>query len=245
MVPLQRTLDLDPEFEGAYGAMGETLMRLGRTREALVFLEQAGERTGDNARVRYYQGFARLETGDAAGALPLLEEAIALNPDSADAFRSLGDAYLALGQEREALEMFLRAIDLYQAQSRPSSRELARAYFGVGNVYATREFKFPEAIRAFQNALNADPNFGLAHARMGDLLAQRQQYERANVSYQAALALEPNSPEIYNGLGELLFAMGYVDRAVAAWRQAIAIDPGYGEALTNLGNALGSGRRVP
>ena len=193
----------------------------------------------------YYRGFARLETGDAEGALPLLEQAIALDPELGDAFRSLGEAYLALGQERDALEMLLRAIELYQTQSPVPSRELARAYFAVGNVYATRDFKFPEAIQAFQNALNADPSFGLAHARMGDLLAQRQQYERANLSYQAALALDPNSAEIYNGLGELLFAMGYLERAVAAWRRAIAIDPGYGEALSNLGDALGRGRRVP
>lgn len=244
--PLQTTLSLNPDLDDAYGALGEALLRLGRTREAQIRLDEAADRLGaDDPRVVYYRGLALLETGDAKAAQPLLERAIVLDADYADAFRTLAELYLRQGSLREATELYERAIALYQEQGGISSRELARAYFGLGNGYARRGNRFPEAIAAFQNALNADPDFGLAHARMGDLLAEREEYFAANIAYEAALVLEPDSPEIYNSLGELLYTMGYFDRAVNAWRTAIELDPTYGEALTNLGDALGSGRRVP
>ncbi len=62
-------------------------------------------------------GYEHLRMGDNKGALEILKLNVAANPDSANAYDSLSDAYLADGQKEAARENAKKALDLLAADS--------------------------------------------------------------------------------------------------------------------------------
>jgi tetratricopeptide (TPR) repeat protein len=57
-------------------------------------------------------GYEHLQAGDMKGAIELLKLNVAAYPDSPNVYDSLGDAYLAAGQNEQALENAKKALEL-------------------------------------------------------------------------------------------------------------------------------------
>lgn len=69
--------------------------------------------------------------------------------------------------------------------------KLARAHFGLGNVYV-RLGRLPEAEQAFKAALANDPKLTAAQANLGVVYYQLGQLAQAGAAFEAALRLEPD-----------------------------------------------------
>jgi tetratricopeptide (TPR) repeat protein len=78
----------------------------GRRREAIAELEQALRLRPDLVEARVHLALHLLQTGNAAGAAPLLEGAIRYQRDNVIAHLYLADAYRLLGKTTEALREF-------------------------------------------------------------------------------------------------------------------------------------------
>ncbi|MCC7488743.1 MAG: tetratricopeptide repeat protein, partial [Gammaproteobacteria bacterium] len=68
----------------AHHALGLSLVRQGRTREALMELRRAHELDPADARLAYVYAVARHDTGDVAGAILTLREALRTQPHDRD-----------------------------------------------------------------------------------------------------------------------------------------------------------------
>jgi tetratricopeptide (TPR) repeat protein len=77
-----------------------------------------------------------------------------------------------------------------------------------GDTYA-REGKLDEALRAYQMALQVDPDLIPAYLRTGDILLQQGEFQRAVEQYQEALNREPDYAEAHIKLG---FALSRLER---------------------------------
>jgi serine/threonine protein kinase/tetratricopeptide (TPR) repeat protein len=104
-----------------YPARGLTLQRLGRLTEALDDMNTATRLGPDNwASPAYGIGQATLViAGDAAGATPYFERAIAIRPDDWWGHTFLGVSQFLSGDETGARESIARAIDLGATESFP------------------------------------------------------------------------------------------------------------------------------
>lgn len=69
-------------------------------------------------------GYEHLRMGDNKGALEILKLNVAANPNSANAYDSLSDAYLADGQKEAAREHAQKALDLLAADSGAGDAQL-------------------------------------------------------------------------------------------------------------------------
>jgi tetratricopeptide (TPR) repeat protein len=88
------------------------------------------------------------------------------------------------------------------------------------------------AIELFQKAIELDPNFALAYARLGESLRIRYALTRDQIwldeaiaSVDEALRLNAGLAPVQVALGRLQVTRGNLDLAVAALEQALAIDP--------------------
>ena len=107
----------------------------------------------------YLEGCRRLDDGDPAGAIDPLEQAVALEPDSASLREALARACFATSRISSARSEFERAVALD-----PSN---AYAHYGLGRAYE-RQGRLMQAAKHFKlaNALTPRPAYAQAAARI-------------------------------------------------------------------------------
>ncbi|TVP75609.1 MAG: hypothetical protein EA352_07880 [Gemmatimonadales bacterium] len=129
----ERALGLDATHEDAMVGMGETLLRLGRTREALTFFQVVEARGfSDDLELMLAMGRALYRHDLLAEARDLFARLVALRPESGEALAALGYALARMGDEATGSRFVRRALavapDLHEARV-----YLGHLYYQRGN----------------------------------------------------------------------------------------------------------------
>jgi eukaryotic-like serine/threonine-protein kinase len=161
-------------------------------------------------------------------AIENLQQAVALDPNYAQAYASLGLAYdIAPGyldpEERKNLskgkEEAEKAVQLDPA--------LSQAHLALATVHAT-EFDWPAAEREFKLALDANSNDASARYFYAHVcLVPQKRFEEAFAQYHKALELDPLSGVINTNYGFGLLIAGRVAEAREQYRKTLELDPGF------------------
>jgi Flp pilus assembly protein TadD len=128
----------------------------------------------------------------------LLNSALRLNPQNANANRLMGDALLYQGMAGNALEHFDAALALLP--------EDGRARYGRA-VSLHRLGRIDEAIPEYRAAIALRPHDPEYHNNLGAALGQSGRFEEAIQAFETALRLNPNSPDARNNLRRTLEIM--------------------------------------
>jgi tetratricopeptide (TPR) repeat protein len=91
-----------------------------------------------------------------------------------------------------------------------------------------------QAITAYQQVLDRDPEHAAAHINLGTLHYNRQDYALAEKHYRAAIAIDPRYALAYFDLGNVLDETGRVLEAIQAYTTALQLAPTYGDAHYNI-----------
>ena len=154
---------------------------------------------------------------------------IAADSRNADAYHLLGVITNQLGDNKTAINLINRAIDLNPAQS--------SFYNNLGKILK-EEGQLDQAIAASQQSVKIDPQNGDAYYNLGLALQDQGRLDQAIQAYQAAVEINPRDVIAYNNLGNILREQERPEEAIQAYHLAIGIDEGYTEAYYNLGNLL-------
>jgi tetratricopeptide (TPR) repeat protein len=173
-------------------------------------------------------GVLKLQSGKAGVACAHLEQALKLNPASAQVMSNLGMALAALNRDQEALAILDKAVAIM-----PGSVE---AITNRGNVL-TKLGRPSEALAAFDAALALAPGFPGALANRGNALAALGRFEEALAQYDAVLATMPAHAETHLNRGSAFSALARAGEAVAAFDRALALRPDYVKAHIGRGVA--------
>ncbi len=92
-----------------------------------------------------------------------------------------------------------------------------------------------EARRAYEHALEGDPDMANAYINLGRLYHEANEPARADAHYRAAIARAPEDPTAHFNLAVLLDDLGRHQEAIGAYQRAIAVDPDFADAHYNLG----------
>jgi len=113
----------------------------------------------------------------------------------------------------------------------------AAGYNNLANAYA-KQGNIGAAIRSAEQALEVEPDFGVAHYNLGNLSAQQGNFDLARRHFEAALRLMPNYAEAHSNYGQLLAERGDIVTGVEHFRIAVQLNPMLSRAQLNLGVAL-------
>ncbi|HLK67481.1 MAG TPA: FG-GAP-like repeat-containing protein [Bryobacteraceae bacterium] len=215
-----------------YSALGAAFYAGGSPSLALRYLELSPQ---DNDKILFAIGKIHLEEGRWKPARLYLERGLALAPDSADGWNSLGAVDVSEGQIAAALEHFEKAL-----QFRP---DMTSALVNAGQAHLALG-RSEEAEKLFRRALEIDPQDAAAANQMGELFVKRQRDGDARQWFQQSIgARRDYAPAIAN-LGAVYARAGQLNDAIAAFRYGIEVVPDEETFYLNLGNLyVGVGNR--
>jgi tetratricopeptide (TPR) repeat protein len=170
---------------------------------------------------RFAEGERLFDRGEEMAAIALLEQAVALDPDFAMAWRKLAVTLGNLNlQEERRREAITRAFDLRDRLTE-KERYLAEAlYHGVVEEDVERER------RAYENVLLLDPNDPAALNNLALIYSQEQRYDRAEELYRRALTTRDASSGVnYQNLASNLISQGRFAEAVEVVTEFEALFP--------------------
>jgi tetratricopeptide (TPR) repeat protein len=100
---------------------------------------------------------------------------------------------------------------------------------------------YDEAVKFYDRALQASPNYGDAHALLGRTLLFLQKPQEALESIQRAFRMQPKLRRLVSyqvGFASSLANLGKTEEALAAYRDGASLDPKDAEAQAGIGWAL-------
>ena len=207
----RRAIALDPDHSDAHMWLGSALLNLGRTDDAIVEMREAVRLDAQNGQA--YQGLARalwVGKGDFAGAIPIFERAIELNPEAGYSYLQLG---LLLAWERRydrAEEVCRRAVELQdQYISGNAGLQVVGANARLGYVFYLQG-RYDEAMREYERglafvassdhalkertAIEINMKMGAALHRMGRSADAARHFDRALKDHGALAARGADDP---------------------------------------------------
>jgi len=188
--------------------------------------ERALELDAGSPETRLALAELRLETGQPEEALSEFESLRATRP-SLEAFIGAGRALEALGRVDEAERMLSDAVATYP--------DRWNGYQWLGLLHFHRA-QHPEAIEAWQHALEHVPENARTLANLGAAYFQLGRYEDTVDACQRSLRSAPNARALAN-LGTALTYLGRHEEAIEAFEKAVALQPGDPATWGNLGSA--------
>jgi tetratricopeptide (TPR) repeat protein len=197
------------------------LAEVGRYDDAIDAARYYEGRAPGSPDVANVLGEVLLATGDLNGAEGAFDRAASDGAsDSLDARYNLAALYLMTGRVDRARPGFDEFIDVYNRGGRLSSEELTAVASAVWDLSVLDWRLAEDALRAYDEAIAADPNNLEAQVRVGNLFLDKYQGTEALETFEAILAKNSRHPGALLGLAhQRRFAgspeaMGLVDRAL-------------------------------
>ncbi|MDH5535942.1 MAG: tetratricopeptide repeat protein [Betaproteobacteria bacterium] len=179
-----------------------------------------------NAEAYVLQGELMLVSRAPAAAVPVLQRAIGLAPEFAEAHEAFGRALQALGRHEEAIASFERAIAV--------AHDLVPAHVGMGEIYEVIG-KAEEAGDCFHLALAFDSAAVGAELGIGRLMRRAGRVDDSLAQFRRLIERNPDHAAAFFELAGSLNQAGDTAGAIVAYERAIALRPDYSEARVNLG----------
>lgn len=133
----------------SYIGLAQVLLRMGRAEEAVSELSAAQQKLGAMFLISYFRGLSLDRAGKGWEAIPAFQQAIRLNPSSAEAHLELGKTELTVGRVSDAIVELEEALHLSPGNIQ-TQRLLSQAYRRAGDAkraakYANSSVEAPPA----------------------------------------------------------------------------------------------------
>lgn len=155
------------------------------------------------------------------------EEAIRINPNFAECYGNMANAWKEKGNIDLAIRYYLVAIELRPIFSDAWSN-LASAYMRKG--------RFNEAAQCCRQALALNPRLVDAHSNLGNLMKAQGLVQEAYNCYMEALRIQPTFAIAWSNLAGLFMEAGDLNRAIQYYKEAVKLKPTFSDAYLNMGN---------
>jgi Flp pilus assembly protein TadD len=189
------------------------------------------EKNPDDFTANFNLGAVMLSRLDAQGAVSMLETAVRISPQRADAHNMLGLALATTGRSAEATAQYQMALEIQP--------DLASARFNLANALM-KSGKLEEAIAAYRRVQASEPGFATVRERLARALSAHARRLKADdriaeavAECREAIALDPDDGEAHGDLGALLMLQGRFPDALDELNRALELDPADFEAREN------------
>lgn len=174
--------------------------------------------TNDEAYRYYMQGrnlINQRNPAEVRRAAENFQEAIRLDPNFAQPYAGLGNAYVSLGDTPKAKEAIQKALEL--------DNNLAEAYAVRGFVSGTYDWDFTSAEKDVRRALELEPENDWAHWVLSLVLADTGRFDEAVKAIETAQGLVPGTAVYERDRGRVLYYARRYDEAIVQLKRAIEL----------------------
>ncbi|TNC47404.1 tetratricopeptide repeat protein [Rubellimicrobium rubrum] len=246
----KRAWELDPTRGEHPIGLAELLAFDDRLGEAEEVLSRANAVMPDHPALKMAWARVLERTGDRAGAISAVREAIALGSRDAWILSHLGGLLVDIGATDEAFEALTHA-DRTEPDNALTLYRLGRLHEVRRDLSAAVQFyrraaaragdqgwmwshlgaillelgEIDEGTGALERALELDPNDWLGHCRYGTLMQSRGDMEASVRAIRTAVKLKPDQAWVWSHLGQLLMEQGLWQEAERALGEALSLDP--------------------
>jgi tetratricopeptide (TPR) repeat protein len=176
----------------------------------------------------YSSAVTALQRGDFSGSIQYINQVIDLDPNLADAYYLLGEAYRLLGKLPEAEVAYQQALE--------RNPIMAAAYLGLAQIQLQRNPSYlPENLNL---AISYDPALIPAYLIKCEILSRHQDWEALADTSQSALTAGGTTPILYIHLGEAQYHLGLYEQSLENLLRGSANDPTIFKAYSLLGSVL-------
>ena len=247
---LDKAKKIDPENASLGWNTARLTLKEQKPLEALTIARDTSQRFPDDVEGMGVLGACLRANGKIVESLDILNRAIELNPNYAEALINRGLIRLSQENKLEALadldlvhrlkphikQIWDLVIELQmEAQEYSQSIPLLVTMIKTEPKNEKRlailalcyqHLKdFDSAIEAYKKALAIKPDHAEAHNNMGITLQKQGKLEEAIEAYNKALVIKPNFTEAYNNMGNAFKDQGKLEEAIGAYNKALAIKP--------------------
>ncbi len=192
------------------------------------------------------EGDAYFKAGDYQKAIPILQQAIAKDPNEPGLHVELANVYARTGDFKAAEKEFKaggRTVTVKEMQEAQKAASVNKQYNNLKESFAAAEAaynqgQYAQAAEMFDKAaaFAKDKNLPVVLSRAADSYAKAHQYPQAVAEYQKAIQADPTNANYYNNLGSVYGQMNKPDLAVQEFQKAAQVDPaGAGRYYFNIG----------
>jgi TolB-like protein/Flp pilus assembly protein TadD len=218
-----QALNIDANYSRAYAGLCEANLRLYEISNSIndfTKAEKACDKTQElnqnlSSEVKIALGRLYRFRGWYEKSVTQLNEAISINPTSADAYIELGEVLLLQNKFAEAKIELLRAVDL--------KRNYWKAYEALANYYYMTE-QFSDSVKAYEVVTRLTPDSAVGFAGLGSAYWMMGDTKRALNAYETSLQLKPSRQALTN-LGASYYYAGKFEKAAEMQDQALALAP--------------------
>lgn len=224
----QKALDQAPTTREPLQGLVGSLVTLGRTDEAVAYLEGLTAEYPDNLYAKTLLGQLLAGSGDAVAAQQILESTLESNEGFIPAYTVLA------GMQGDDIGA---QIDIYRRglEAMPGNQEMALL---LGTAYE-RSGRIDDAIKAYEEILEVNPELPAVANNLAALLAD---YRDDTESFERALELSlqfenSSNPAYLDTLGWVYYRLGRYEEAVPLLEQAVEAAPAVAILRYHLGMA--------
>ena len=262
-VHLEKATTIAPDSASVGWNTARLTLKEKKLSEALNIARDTSQRFPDDVEGMGVLGGCLRANGEMVESLTVLNRAIELNPNYAEALINRGLIRLSQENKLEALadlevahrlKPHINQIWDLVVGLKVEAQEYADAILLLINMIeidpedekrlATLALcyqhlkDFDAAIEAYNKALAIKPDYAEAFYNMGVILQEQGKLEETVEAYNKALAIKPDYADAYNNMGLVLQEQGKLEEAVEAYNKALAIKPDYADAYNNMGITL-------
>ncbi|MDX1934404.1 MAG: tetratricopeptide repeat protein [Capsulimonadales bacterium] len=224
----QKRIRTDVSDTEAYLRLGILDERTGFFTSAVKYLQAARALGAPDAEVCGPLGRALTQLARDEEALPELQKARELNPDSATAAANLAGLYVNQERSDLAADVLRNFVTAHTDLTAADSNRIGLALLECGDPTTARTLAEKQLSRA-------DDPISRSIAARGALAAK--DYATARTHLEAVLKVEPNDTGALYLYGNVLDALGDGEEALKAWKRAVDLNPRAVDIYERIGNA--------
>jgi tetratricopeptide (TPR) repeat protein len=218
---LKSALLLNPSSAEIHFNLGRALEAAGNESDAYVeYLSAVQQRPAYPEADRAIASIL-FQRKDYVSAVSHLREALAANPDSQDAHFLLGKVMRAQHKDAEAQIEFKLASQAEQRQS----DIIQSTHLSNQSLELAKQGDFTKAVATARQAIQLQPDNGIAHYNLGLLLADSGDLPSAIAEVRKAISLSPMRPSLYTSLANMQQKANNRAAAIDSLQHALLLDP--------------------
>lgn len=186
-----------------------------------------------DANAALADGSRLLDNGETDKAINVLNQAVKLNPDLAEAYFKLGIAHALVEKRQQTSEV----VDETTPTPTPKGKKPEAAK-------TESEKAFEKAVAAYKKILDANEDDDNAHFNLGRAYNKLNEDEDAAKELKQAVKLKPDDTEYQTELGAIMIKLAKYDEAISPLKKALELDPENSRAQDLLDDAEAGKKRV-